>query len=75
MIDFLLLSKMDFEEESKLKKKLFGKPFGNIDCPTLTRCNFRAIMLSQMFNDDFVFVEKGDEMPSSRLASNNPYEF
>ena len=58
IIDFLLLSKHDFEREKSLKMKIFGKKFENHDSPELTRCYLRAITLGQTFNNDFVFVGK-----------------
>ena len=57
MIDFLLLSKHDFEREKRLKR-MFGKFFENHDSPQLTRCYLCTITLGQTFNDDFVFVGK-----------------
>ena len=62
IIDFLLLSRRNFLIEAHLKKKLFGRSFENMDCPSLTGCFACRITLSQTFNDDFVFV--------SRIANN-----
>ena len=59
----LLLTKMDFMKESSIKSRLFGRQFENMDCPDLTKCYLRAITLSQMFNDDFMFVGKTKDIP------------
>ena len=56
IIDFLLLSKHDFE--NSLKLKMFSKKFENHNSPELTGCYLRAITLGQTFNDNFVFVGK-----------------
>ena len=33
MNEFLLLSKLDFNKESSIENKLFGRDFENVDCP------------------------------------------
>ena len=37
MIEFLLLTKHDFDRESTLKRNMFGKSFENHDCTELTK--------------------------------------
>ena len=54
---FLLLSKMDFEQERYIKKRLYGREFENMDCPKLVKNYLRCITLSHTFNDDFTFVD------------------
>ena len=57
VIDFLLLSKMDFEQERYIKKRLYGREFENMDCSKLVKNYLRCITLSHTFNDDFTFVD------------------
>ena len=44
MIEFLLLTKHDFDRESTLKQNMFGKSLENHNCPEFTKffpeCNF-----------------------------------
>ena len=67
MQDLLLLTKMDFEKECDIKEYLFEKSFENLDCPKLTSCFLRLIVLSQTFNDNFTFVGRTGEIPCSKL--------
>ena len=54
--DFLILTKLDFEQERYIKRILYGKEFENMDCPVVTKNYLRSITLSQMFKDEFTFV-------------------
>ena len=59
MIEFLLLTKHDFDRESTLKQNMFRKLFENHNCPEFTKFFLNAIALGQTFNDDFTFI-RGD---------------
>ena len=55
--EFLILTKLDFEQEHYIKRRLFGKEFENMDCPILTRNYLHSVTLGHTFNDDFVFMD------------------
>ena len=57
LTEFLVLTKMDFEQECYIKKRMYGKEFENMDCPSLVRNYLHAVTLLHMFNDDFTFVD------------------
>ena len=57
IINFLLLSKMDFEQERYIKKRLYGREFENMDCPKLVKNYLHCITLNHTFSDDFTFVD------------------
>ena len=54
--DFVLLTKMDFSQERYIKRRLFGKSFENMECPSLTKCYMRCITIRHIFSDTFSFV-------------------
>ena len=56
MIEFLILTKHDFERERLLKINMFGKVFENHDCQELTSFFLNAVTLGQTFNDDFTMI-------------------
>ena len=53
MIEFLILTKYDFERERLLEMNMFGEVFENHDCQELTLFFLNAVTLGQKFNDDF----------------------
>ena len=57
ILDFITLIKMDFPQEVYIKRRLFGRHFENMACPSLTKCYMRCIMIGQIFSDTFSFVE------------------
>ena len=48
---------MDFPQEVYIKRRLFGRWFENMACPSLTKCYMRCITIGQTFSDTFSFVE------------------
>ena len=56
-LDFTTLIKMDFPQEAYIKRRLFGRRFENMACPSLTKCYMRCITIGQTFNDTFSFIE------------------
>ena len=52
-----MLTKMDFEQEWYIKKKLHGKEFENMDCPDLVKNYLCGVTLLHTFDDDFTFVD------------------
>ena len=52
-----MLIKMDFPQEVYIKRRLFGRQFENMACPSLTKCYMRCITIGQTFSDTFSFVE------------------
>ena len=54
--EFVVLMKMDFQQERHLRKRIFGQEFENHDCLSLTKNYLRCITLDLTFSDDFVFV-------------------
>ena len=54
---FLVLTKMDFEQEWYIKNRLYGKESENMDCPDLVKNYLCGVTLSHTFNDDFTFVD------------------
>ena len=60
MIEFLILTKHDFERDRLLKMNMFGEVFENHDCQELTLFFLNAVTLGQTFNDDFTMI-RGDE--------------
>ena len=38
ILDFITLIKMDFPQEVYIKRRLFGRRFENMACPSLTKC-------------------------------------
>ena len=57
ILDFITLIKMDFPQEAYIKRRLFGRRFENMACPSLTKCYMRCITISQTFSDTFSFIE------------------
>ena len=57
ILDFIMLIKMDFPQEVYIKRRLFGRWFENMACPSLTKCYMRCITIGQTFSDMFSFVE------------------
>ena len=57
ILDFITLIKMDFPQEVYIKRRLFGRQFENMACPSLTKCYMRCITISQTFSDTFSFIE------------------
>ena len=57
ILDFIMLIKMDFPQEVYIKRRLFGRQFENMACPSLTKCYMRFIMIGQTFSDTFSFIE------------------
>ena len=57
ILDFIMLIKMDFTQEAYIKRRLFGRQFENMACPSLTKCYMRCITIGQTFSDTFSFVE------------------
>ena len=57
ILDFITLIKMDFPQEVYIKRRLFGRQFENMACPSLTKCYMRCITIGQTFSDTFSFVE------------------
>ena len=57
ILDFITLIKMDFPQEAYIKRRLFGRRFENMACPSLTKCHMKCIMIGQTFSDTFSFVE------------------
>ena len=57
ILDFIMLIKMDFPQEAYIKRRLFGRWFENMACPSLTKCYMRCIMIGQTFSDTFSFIE------------------
>ena len=57
ILDFITLIKMDFPEEAYIKRRLFGRRFENMACPSLTKCYMRCITIGQTFSDTFSFIE------------------
>ena len=57
ILDFITLIKMDFPQEAHIKRRLFGRQFENMACPSLTKCYMRCITIGQTFSDTFSFVE------------------
>ena len=47
---FLVLTKLDFNQERYLKKRFFGKEFENFDCPTLTKNYLWCVTMSHTFH-------------------------
>ena len=54
---FVLLTKMDCSQERYIKRRLFGKSFENMECPSLMKCYMRCITIGQTFSDTFSFVD------------------
>ena len=52
--EFLVLTKMDFEQERYIKKRMYVKEFETMDCPSLVKNYLCAVMVSHTFNDDFI---------------------
>ena len=50
--EFVVLTKMDFQQERHLKTRMFGREFENHDCPSLMKNYLRCITLDQTFSDD-----------------------
>ena len=59
ILDFITLIKMDSPQEAYIKRRLFGRPFENMACPSLTKCYMRCTMIGQTFSDTFSFIELG----------------
>ena len=57
ILDFITLIKMDFPQEAYIKRKLFGRRFENMACPSLTKCYVRCITTGQTFSNMFSFIE------------------
>ena len=57
ILDFITLIKMDFPQDVYIKRRLFGRWFENMACPSLTKCYMRCIMIGQTFSNTFSFVE------------------
>ena len=57
ILDFVTLIKMDFPQEAYIKRRLFGRQFENMACPSLTKCYMRCITIGQTFSNTFSFVE------------------
>ena len=57
ILDFITLIKMDFPQEAYIKRRLFGRQFENMTCPSLTKCYMRCITIGQTFSDMFSFIE------------------
>ena len=57
ILDFITLIKMDFPQEAYIKRRLFGKRFENMACPSLTKCYMRCITIGQTFSNTFSFIE------------------
>ena len=57
ILDFITLIKMDFPQEVYIKRRLFGRRFENMACPSLTKCYMRCITIGQTFSNTFSFVE------------------
>ena len=57
ILDFITLIKMDFPQEAYIKRRLFGRRFENMACPSLTKCYIRCITIGQTFSDTFSFIE------------------
>ena len=57
ILDFIMLIKMDFPQEAYIKRRLFGRQFENMACPSLTKCYIRCITIGQTFSDTFSFIE------------------
>ena len=55
--EFLVLTKLDFNQEHYLKKRFFGKEFENFDCSTLTKNYLLCMTMSHTFHDNFCFVD------------------
>ena len=51
-----MLTKMDFEQERYIKKRLYGKEFENMDCPDLVKNYLHGVTSLHTFNNDFMFV-------------------
>ena len=68
--EFLILTKLDFEQEQYLKRRLFGKELENMDCLMLTRNYLCSVTLGHTFNDNFLFVDLNlDYIPCSSMHS------
>ena len=48
---------MDFPQEVYIKRRLFGRQFENMACPSLTKCYMRCITIGQTFSNMFSFIE------------------
>ena len=57
ILDFIMLIKMNFPQEAYIRRRLFGRWFENMACPSLTKCYKRFIMIGQTFSDTFSFIE------------------
>ena len=57
ILDFITLIKMDFPQEAYIKRRLFGRQFENMACPSLTMSYMRCITIGQTFSNTFSFVE------------------
>ena len=57
ILDFITLIKMDFPQEAYIKRRLLGRRFENMACPSLTKCYMRCITIGQTFRDTFSFIE------------------
>ena len=57
ILDFITLIKMDFPQEVYVKRRLFGRRFENMACPSLTKCYMRCITIGQTFSNTFSFIE------------------
>ena len=57
VLEFLVLTKIHFEQEQYIKKRLYGKEFENMDCHDVVKNYLHGVTLLHTFNDDFTFVD------------------